>query len=141
MLGIKLQSRQFRVFSAILLLLISGVLIMARWNGSDALPSAPSQGKMDSKLEAELVTITPTGFEPAEIRRPQGRFLLAIDNRTGLDSIEVYLERETGSRAKDSFARKGKLAWREAIDLPAGTYILRAANDENWRCRITLTAR
>jgi len=139
---IKLHSRQLRVFSAIFLLLISGVLILARWNGSDANSSAPSQGKRDdSKLEAELVTVTPTGFEPAEITRPHGRFLLAIDNRSGLDSVDFYLEREAGTRAKDSFARKGKLAWREVIDLPPGTYILRAANDESWQCRIVLTAR
>jgi hypothetical protein len=101
-----------------------------------------SQGDVpDSKLQTELITVTPTGFEPAEITRPQGRFMLAIDNRSGLDAIDLYLEREKGNRVGGALKRKAKLAWRQVIELPAGTYSLRAANDESWQCRITLTTR
>jgi hypothetical protein len=134
-----------RVFAAICLLLVSGVLILARWKGPDlnsASPPTQSQHDVrDSSLETELITITPTGFEPAEISRPQGRFMFAIDNRSGLDSVDLYLEREKGNRVDGSLKRKGRLAWRQVIDLPAGTYVLRAANDESWQCKITLTTR
>ena len=127
-----------------LLLLTFGVLIFARWNGSASQPAPPTQSqtpRSDEQLEAELVTATPTGFEPGEITRAQGRFLLAVDNRSGLDQLDLYLERDTGARVNAALARKGKLKWREVLDLPPGRYILRAANDPSWTCVINLTPR
>jgi len=126
----------------VFLLLVLAGLILAHLKGGDLVPTeaatmAPEQ-RPQTPLQAELVTITPTGFEPAEITRPQGPFLFAIDNRSGLDEVDLYLERETGGRVNGALGRKGRLAWREAIDLPPGTYFLRATNDESWRCRITL---
>ena len=139
------QSHRFRVFLSILLLLVSGALILAHWKRADV-PSAAATGisapqSSPTPLQAELITITPTGFEPAEITRPQGEFLFAIDNRSGLDDVVLYLERETGGRVNVPLTRRRKLAWREIIDLPPGTYLLRATNDESWRCRISITAR
>jgi len=136
------QSHSLRLFLSLLLLLVSGALIVARWNRKDVPAEAVvmAQGQSpQTPIQAELITATPAGFEPAEITRPQGRFLLAIDNRSGLDEIDLYLERETGGRVNVPLSRRGKLAWREVIDLPPGTYILRANNDESWRCRITVT--
>ena len=136
------QSRHLRLLWSIILLLGLAVLILANFNGGDLPPneaaSIPEQ-RPQTPLQAELITITPTGFEPAEITRPQGRFLFAIDNRSGMDEVELYLERETGGRVSVPLSRKGRLAWREAIDLPQGTYLLRATNDESWRSRIMLT--
>jgi hypothetical protein len=94
-----------------------------------------------TQFETEIVTITPTGFEPVEITRPQGRFMLAVDNRSGLDEVDLYLERETAGRVNVALSRKGKLAWRETVDFPPGHYVLRAANDQSWRCAITITPR
>ena len=91
-------------------------------------------------IQAELITVTPTGFEPSELTRSKGRFLLAIDNQSGLDEVEFYFERETGGRVNVPLSRRGKIAWREIIDLTPGTYVLRATNDESWRCRIRITA-
>jgi len=137
------QSHYLRLPLSIFLLLVFGVLILAHWNRGDLVPTEaatiPDGQRPQTPLQAELVTITPTGFEPAEITRPQGRFLFAIDNRSGLDEVDLYLERETSGRVNVSLSRRGKLAWREAIDLLPGTYLLRAGNDESWRCRITIT--
>jgi hypothetical protein len=136
------KSHHVRLFLSLLLLLVSAALILAYRNRADvpARGVAMAQGQSsEAPLQAELITATPAGFEPAEITRPQGRFLLAIDNRSGLDEIDLYLERETGGRVNVPLSRRGKLAWREAIDLSPGTYILRANNDESWRCRITIT--
>ena len=130
-----------RLVVLIVLVLISGTLIVARWK-STIKPVAEVQGqRTDAEIQAEVVTATPIGFEPAEITRPQGRFLLAVDNATGLDDLNLYLERETGGRVNVALSRRGRLKWREIIDLPPGHYILRAANDENWRCKIILTPR
>jgi hypothetical protein len=99
----------------------------------------PTVQNPNAAVQAELITITSTGFEPAELTRPNGRFLFAIDNRSGLDEVDLYLERETGGRVNVPLSRRGKLAWREILDLPPGAYLLRARNDETWRCRITIT--
>ena len=145
LLHFKPQSHPFRLCLLILLLLVSGALILAHRKRADIQPTAattvPEAESSQTPLQAELITITPTGFEPSEITRPDGRFLLAIDNRSGLDDVDLYLERETGVRVNVPLTRRRKLAWREAIDLPPGNYVLRATNDESWRCRISITAR
>ncbi len=132
------RSHRLRLFLLIVLLLISSTLIWARWKAPE-LPSNPLPSI--NQLETEIVTITPTGFEPAEITRPQGRFMLAVDNRSGLDDVDLYLERETAGRVNVPLSRKGKLAWRETVHFPPGHYVLRAANDQSWRCAITITPR
>ena len=133
------QSQRFKLFLSILLLLVSGALILAHFNRAPSEAAAMDQG-LQAPIQAELITITPTGFEPAELTRPKGKFLLAIDNRSGLDEVDFYFERETGGRVNVPLSRRGKLAWREIVDLPPGTYILRATNDQSWRCRLTITA-
>jgi hypothetical protein len=146
---LRASSFRWKFFLPIVLLLISATLILARFKAQEdrsatqeeANTPSSAQDRRTEQLEAELVTITPTGFEPGDITRPHGRFLFAVDNRSGLDEVEMYLERETGARVHSSLTRKGKLAWREVLDLPPGTYILRAANDQSWHCRITLTPR
>jgi|tagenome__1003787_1003787.scaffolds.fasta_scaffold20287279_2 hypothetical protein len=136
------QSQRLKLFLSMLLLLVSGVLILAHFKRPDAPPTeaATMDQGMQPPIQAELITITPTGFEPAELTRPKGRFLFAIDNRSGLDEVEFYFERETGGRVNVPLSRRGKLAWREIVDLTPGTYILRATNDESWRCRLTINA-
>ena len=143
MLSLNSHTHRFRLFFLIVVLLGAGVLIWGKWNGSNAGSATESsqEPRAAGSVQAELITTTPTGFEPAEIRRPQGRFLLAIDNHTGLDSLDLYLERDTGTRVNRALSRKGKLKWREVLDLPSGNYVLRAANDASWRCDIRLTSR
>jgi hypothetical protein len=147
--GLKASSTRWKFLLLIVLLFISATLILARFKVPEERSSTQEQAGTPSsaqdprkeQLEAELVTITPTGFEPGEITRPQGRFLFAIDNRSGLEDVQMYLERETGARVNSSLTRTRKLAWRDVMDLPPGTYILRATFDESWRCRITITPR
>jgi hypothetical protein len=45
--------------------------------------------------EAELVKLTTKGFEPAEITRPAGKFLLGVTNRTGLAALSLRLSHES----------------------------------------------
>ena len=129
---------RFRILLCACLLFVSGGLILGRWKTP---PAGQPQIASEGKPEAEIITVTPAGFEPTEITRPRGPFVLAVDNRSGLDALALYLELENGSRVNTQLTRRGKLAWRELVDFPPGTYLLRAANDETWSCRITLTAR
>ena len=135
-------SHRLIMFMLLALILTSGALVFARWKSSaSAKSNAPFLQPGENELEAEIVTATPAGFEPSEITRPQGRFLLAIDNRSGVGELDLYLARQTGGRLNVVLGRKGKLAWRQVLDLPPGQYVLRTSNDESWRCNITLTPR
>jgi len=133
------QSHRFRLVFSLLLLLVSGVLILAHFKRAPSEAASVIDGPQ-APVQAELITVTPTGFEPSELTRPKGRFLLAIDNQSGLDEVEFYFERETGGRLNVALSRRGKIAWREIVDLAPGSYVLRAMHDESWRCRITITA-
>lgn len=137
--SLKRPSQRFRLSLSLLLLLGSGVLILAHFKRTSTEAATVVDGPQ-AAVQAELITVTPAGFEPAELTRPKGQFLLAIDNQSGLDEVEFYFEREAGGRVNVPLSRRGKLAWREIIDLTPGTYILRATNDESWRCRIRITA-
>ena len=120
-----------RVLLLLILLVVFAVFISARWKTDSSQPVPHAEDR--AQPEAELVTITPTGFEPGQINRLQGPFILAVDNRSGLDEVELYLERETGSRTDVQLSRKRKLAWREIIDLPAGRYLMAVGPDRNQR--------
>jgi len=101
------------------------------------LPLAPIVQR--DRLQSELITIRPTGFDPAEISRVQGRFLLAVDNKSGLDTVTVRLTREDGSPVREMRLPRGQLKARERISLPPGKYLLTEANHNNWLCGITIT--
>src|SRR6185503_3616408 len=88
-----------------LLLSIALINVRARrsmWSSETTLPKTikilsviPTQQRV-ADFESELITITPHGFEPQEIIRPQGRVLLMVDNRSDLDMTSLRLTREAG---------------------------------------------
>jgi hypothetical protein len=92
-------------------------------------------------LEAEYITITSRGFEPSEITRSGGHFLLAVDNRSGLDDVALTLDRLAGDRVQQQRVSRSRSAWRVVVDLPPGRYVLGEANHSSWRCQLTITAR
>jgi hypothetical protein len=93
-----------------------------------------------SRIRTELITILPTGFDPAEIRLTDGQFRIAVDNKSGLDEVTLRLVREGGARVREMRLATGQLKLREKLDLPDGTYLLTEANHANWRCRIVVTS-
>ncbi len=93
------------------------------------------------KFEAELLTILPQGFEPKEIKRPKGAFLLAVDNRSGVHNIAFSLSRDVGGKLHDVTLPKGQLLWRQFVDLPPGKYILSEAMHPEWVCSLTISAK
>jgi hypothetical protein len=106
-----------------------------------ALITLPEGNSSPERIEAELIKIGPNGFEPAEITRAEGRFLLAIENRSGLGEITLLLNREDGNTRFLIPTRKKRHAWRDVIAPRPGSYVLTEANHPYWRCLITITAR
>lgn len=90
------------------------------------------------RLEAEVISITSTGFEPTEITRPAGRFLLAIQDRNGLAELTLRVSRETDGAQFLVPTRKRQRAWRDVVNPSPGRYLLTEANHPEWRCLITI---
>jgi hypothetical protein len=111
-------------------------------SSTTSLSTSTLQGdSQQNRIEAELITVRPTGFEPKEITRPEGQFLLAIDNRSGLQEIEFRLDRAGGGSESHVRVPRNKIDWRGLIDLRPGVYLLREANHPDWICRITIEAK
>jgi len=91
------------------------------------------------RIEAQPITLTPQGFEPTEITRPKGPFLLVINDRTGPRPLEWRLERQGGNHLKSVSMPMGKHKWREVVDLPPGNYLLSESGNPQWKCQITIT--
>ena len=109
--------------------------------GETVIPASAAALQTQRRLEAEHLTLRPTGFEPSEITRPAGRFLLAVNDRSGEESITLLLVRGPSDLVSEARIRERprKHEWRQVVNLPAGRYELRAAENPEWRCQITLT--
>ena len=90
------------------------------------------------RVEVELVALLPAGFQPAEIARPNGRFLFGVNNRTGLQELSLEIVDETGRAVVARRMIKVK-TWRKVVNLLPGHYVLRQTGHPDWLCRITIT--
>jgi len=97
-----------------------------------------SDSHQNDRTEVEIVTLRSWGFEPKEISRPPGPFYLAIDNQSGLEVIDVSLDKETGHKLQSVDLSKGKAKWRQKLALGPGVYLLREAGHPEWTCQITV---
>jgi len=88
--------------------------------------------------EIELITLRPAGFEPAEITRPKGPFVLFIDDRSGRENSSLVLQRSNGGQVRAIGLQRKKTEWNDVVDLTPGTYILQDANNSELRCQITI---
>jgi hypothetical protein len=104
-----------------------------------AAPTSVVPQRRGADIQAELITIVPHGFEPQELTRPRGRFLLMIDNRSGLETVTLRLTLEGGPRVREISVPREEPDWSEVIDLDPGRYLLTEANHSDWVCVITIT--
>jgi hypothetical protein len=106
----------------------------------EATPSlSTSTGAPLTQIEAEVITILPSGFQPTQITRPAGKFLLAVENRSGLKSIDFRLDAQSGGRVIQVSRTWERADWSDVVNPPPGTYVLTEANHPTWQCVITIT--
>jgi hypothetical protein len=107
-----------------------------RWAG-------PQNNPKDDPLIVEEFTLRPTGFYPARLTRSKGKFLLVVNNRTGLEEIDIAISREVGNgpreKLKDVKVHRKLLDWNDVFDLNPGTYVVTEASNPKWVCRISVT--
>jgi|RhiMethySRZTD1v2_1073278.scaffolds.fasta_scaffold28820_4 hypothetical protein len=94
-----------------------------------------------SSPEARLITFQPYGFEPSEVTLKAAPFLLAVDNRSGVHEPVFRVNRVAGDRLHEVRMAKGRLAWRQLVNLSPGDYVLTEATHPDLVCRITITPR
>jgi hypothetical protein len=94
-----------------------------------------------SSPEAILITFQPYGFEPSEASLKAAPFLLAVDNRSGVREPVFRVNRVAGGRLHEVRMAKGRLAWRQLVNLSPGDYVLTEATHPDLVCRITITPR
>ena len=120
------------------------VIVIASFAGSAYMKkdvALSQQRQKPERLETELITLQPSGFEPNEIRRPQGAFILGVDNRAGVEAVELQFMRADGHRLNALQTPKRKVSWREVVDLPPGQYLLSVADHPEWICSVTILPR
>lgn len=124
----KLQKRIVLIVIAVLSLtvLVSAAILKGR-STDDSQPA-----------EVELITLRPAGFEPAEITRPKGAFVLFLDDRSGRETSSLILRRLSGEHPRTINLERKKSNWNEVVDLPPGTYILQDKSNAEARCQITI---
>lgn len=111
------------------------------WLAAPALqpPATLQDGPRPERLETERITVRPNGFEPAQITRPQGEFILAADNLSGLREVTLILEHERGNRVRERRVPLEQFKWRARLDLHPGRYVVREADRPEWACVLTIT--
>jgi hypothetical protein len=118
-------------------LLLTAIAILALGLVFVTLPSLRGDST-SPPAEVELVTLRPAGFEPSEITRPKGPFVLFVDDRSDKDSSSLELKRMNGQRVRDVSLNRRKSEWNEVVDLAPGTYALQDAINSEVRCQITI---
>lgn len=106
-----------------------------------AKPDVVQADSANEKVEASVITLRPSGFDPKEITRSEGRVILVVLNRTGLEDISLGLDRQAGGRLRAASVNRHKPRWGEIFNLTPGKYILSEESHPEWTCTITVTAR
>jgi len=100
----------------------------------------PPAGKpAANQIKAEVIALRPHGFEPVQLTRRKGQFLLVVLNRSGVWEANYQLDRLAGNRLHEAKVPREKLDWHQVVDLTPGDYVLKETNHPGWICKITVT--
>lgn len=104
-------------------------------------PQSDNNNPRVAEIEVERIAVTTNGFEPSEIQRPAGKFLLAIDNRAKPAEFSFELYRLSGQKLNLSPIRQGQRRQQQILDLEPGNYVLSETHHPNWGCQFVISAR
>jgi len=103
-------------------------------------PISPSTANATAeKVYAQVILLRPHGFEPAEITRRKGKFLMVVLNRGGAWEANYQLDRLAGNKLHEAKVPREKRDWHQVVDLTPGDYVLKETNHPGWICKITVT--
>ncbi len=123
---------------AVAVLIAGGQIISQRAAAFGAQSQAGAQAQNGERLDEVVLTVRADGFAPREVRRPTGRFLLYVDDRSESEDLTFLLKRANGEVLRRIEIQRGTIDWRESIELAEGVYALTEADHPNWSCRIVV---
>lgn len=136
-------SKQKKLLSSLIiacLVLLAGFVLVSALTFRKPRSSSSTQSNSHKQhIDAVVVTLQPTGFEPKEINRARGLFLLVVDNRSNNPDITLRLDHESGRREHEERVNGGRIDWQKPFDLHPGNYVLSEASHPNWVCNIRIT--
>lgn len=88
----------------------------------------------DREAKALLFAVQPYGFEPSGMDVDEGRYLLVVQNRSGLTDLLVTLQTDDTRKVHEEHTQLKQL--RKRLDLNKGTYHLTVQNHPEWSCVI-----
>lgn len=104
-------------------------------------PPPPAGQQHGGRVEAEVVTLTPFGFEPRQITRRAGPFFVVLHNQSGVPDVTLRLSRARGEGLHEVRLRPGKRRWEQRLALGPGEYVLTEAAHPEWALQLTVQAR
>src|SRR4030095_1691129 len=113
---------------------VTNDVLAASASTTEAIPYTQSD-----EIVVERVTFFPYGFEPDEITRPAGPFMLAVDNRAGTDDFSFQMVSGFNQLVHTATIRRGYATTSKLLTLAPGRYVLRELNHPKWTCTITIT--
>jgi len=131
-----MMTRPMRSFAALLVMAVAMVAYGKFFHHSLPGPTVTPDQKND--LEIELITLRPEGFEPLQITRPKGPFVLLVDDRSGKEGSTLKLVRVNGEQLRSPNTNRKKSEWYDVLDLQPGDYLLSDTQNPERRCQITL---
>lgn len=106
---------------------------------SNGLEDIANLQRTGDELEVEVLTLNAAGFDPAEMKRPAGRFMLAITNRTDENELSLELNQVAGNKLHSVRMGRGRTRSLSDLNLAPGEYILSERNHPRWICRLSIS--
>src|SRR5687768_16455796 len=82
----RIRTTRLLLITVVVLLLGAGLLPPA---ATGWVPNAEGVPAHQDEPEEITLTLRPEGFDPAEVVRPAGRYMLSVDNRSGVDAVTL----------------------------------------------------
>jgi hypothetical protein len=107
--------------------------------------SAQTFERARPEVESATIVLYPDGFAPSEVRLREGRVLLRVLNRVGLDELPLLFERDAEAlrpavKVHEEDVPRERRAWKPEAELAPGVYTLSVKGRPEWICRITVVA-
>jgi len=107
------------------------------WRQSDLALGEPTI--YQDPIEELSLTLTSSGFAPAELRPHGKKFLLSLDNRTDVKELVLRMSRNDRGQIREIQVPGGSGDWSELFELEAGDYTFSEVNHANWLCTIIIS--
>ena len=102
---------------------------------------AADQKSPREQVQSESIIYSGQGFYPTSIRRPAGKVVLFINNRSAVAAPVFEIARENEGTLKRSPGRAGRNSVAQLLDLTPGTYVLKDSTHAGSSCTIVVTAK